>query len=1026
MKDKSSRRKFIQTSGTFVLGVVTMPSALANTTLAIYKPDEIAKSLDDPDIAAFKNSRFLEKFRNPGKEARPSAYWNWLNGDITKSGVTHDLEQAKEKGLRGLLIWDTEAMRNLDGYVPVGPPFMGDKSVELIRYTMSEASRLDLDLGLVSSSGWNAGGSWVPPEMASKNLFSSEVVLTGPGKVRRKLPFPEVPPNCPKGSDGLPSWYKDVAVLAWPDSKENYISDLSDIMDLSEKFDEGELVWSLPSGTWRVVRFVCTNNGQRLIAASPNSKGLFIDFLDPEATRFHFEYFFKKLGIPKGGNPDLSLKSLDTDSMELYPGIQWSTKFRDWFHKQHDYNPLNWLPVLIGWTIQNQATNERFEYDYRKSVSDLLIESHYATGTKVCKEYGITHASEAGGPGPPIWETCPVDALKALGNVGIPRGEFWMGNPRHIFLIKEIASAAHIYGKPYVDAESWTTWRRWRDSLLTRKQLVDRAFCEGLNRVTYHVFAHSPLDEGYPGRSYHAGVDMNPKVVWWPKARPFMDYLSRCCHMLQQGLFVADVAYYYGDQAPNFWPSHHDVPEKPRIEGLGAGYDYDVVNTDVIMNRMSVKNGMITLPDGMSYRILVLPEQRQMPLKVLQKLEELVSNGATILGSKPLEVPGLKDYKEETAKLKELAGKMWGKENAATLKSNDYGKGKVVWGITPQQWLAKESVGPDFYCQTTDYDDKLDYIHRRREDSDIYFIRNKTMNPVSADCMFRVTNRTPKILDPTDGTIHDQFVYNEVEGEINLPINLPAGGTLLVLFDKKTASGRISSLSRTDSKDHDGFPTPKTLNIKNDTATILCWQNGDYIVTNNKGEEVPFEVRDLAAPIEIKNNWIVEFDPDWGAPAKIKLPELISWTEHDNEGVKYYSGTGTYKKTFNIPADWLDSGRSVHMDLGDVRELAEVFINGESVDILWKPPYRADITSFVKPGNNDLKIEVMNLWINRLTGDKKLPEVKRFTSTNIRSDGSTRYSDAEPWYEEISGLLGPVRLLPSVHVRVKRRNFFSF
>ena len=971
----------------------------------------------DPDLA--------EGFRDPGKEARPRAYWNWLNGDVSRSGLTRDLEEAKDKGLGGLLMWDTEAMRNPDGFVPAGPPFMGPESVDAIHHAINEAKRLDLDLGLVCASGWNSGGSWVPPEMASKNLFSASVVITGPGQVRQKLPFPDVPRNCPKGEDGMPKWYREVAVLAWPESEEKRISDLSDIVNLSDKFQDGELVWSPPAGKWQVVRFVCSNNGQKLIAASPNSKGFFIDFLDPEATRFHFEYIINKLGLPKGGDPNSSLKSLDDDSMELHEGIQWTTKFREWFQKHHGYDPVPWLPVLMGWIINDEDESGRFQYDYKKTVSDLLIYSHYTTGTEICAEYGLTRTAEAGGPGPPIWGTCPVDALKALGNTGIPRGEFWMGNPRHIFLIKEIASAAHIYGKTYVDAESWTTWRRWRDGPFTRKLLVDRAFCEGLNRVTYHGFSHSPPEEGYPGRSYHAGVDMNPKVVWWPKARPFMDYLGRCCHMLQQGKFVADVAYYYGDQAPNFWPFNHFVPEKPMIEGLGAGYDYDVVNTDVILNRMSVKDGMIILPDGMSYRILVLPEQKDIPLEVLRKLVKMVSEGATIIGPKPSDVPGFQDYEYRTAELRELADNMWGECNGTTIKVNRYGKGNVVWGYTPQQWLELESVGPDFICRNSELVSGFDFIHRRTEILDIYFVRNKTTKPVTADCLFRVKNRTPQIWDPTDGSIDEQFVYKSMDGGTSLPLDLPPGGSVFVVFDKNPATGNFASINLTGDRYNADLPLEQIVEATNKTATINCWQNGHYLLTGSEGQEGQIEVNDLPAPLELDGDWIVEFDPGWGAPAEVKLPELISWTDHADEGVKYYSGTGVYNKKFDIPADWLGSGRQVHLDLGNVREVAEIFVNGQSAGVVWKPPFRVDITPFLTPGNNELKIEVMNLWINRLSGDMNLPDHEKFTRTNIRSDGATRYSPAEPWHAQPAGLLGPVRLLASLQVSVNMGDTFG-
>ena len=661
--------------------------------------------------------------------------------------------------------------------------------------------------------------------------------------------------------------------------------------------------------------------------------------------------------------------------MELYEGIQWTTKFRDKFQEYTGYDPISWLPVLLGWKIKDSIKSERFQYDYKKTVSDLLIASHYKTGSDICAEYGLEHVAEAGGPGPPFWYTCPVDALKALGNVGIPRGEFWLGNPRNLFLVKEIASAAHIYGKPYVDAESWTTWRRWRDGPFTLKKLVDRAFCEGLNRVTYHGFANSPVEFGYPGRSYHAGLDMNPQITWWSKASPFMDYLARCCYLLQQGLYVADVACYYGDKAPNFWPLYHNVPDKPLLEGVDAGYEYDVVNSDVILNRMSVKDGRITLPDGMSYRLLMLKDQQSYPLEVLLKLEGLVAGGATIIGPKPSDIPGLKAYESQTARLREVANKMWGNVNGTTIKSNNYGKGKVIWGFTPDELFAMESVHPDFTCMIHEVAEKLDFIHRKASDSDIYFVRNKTMDPMNAECLFRVKNGTPQIWDPGDGTIKDQFIYKTDNWGTALTVNLPPGGAIFVVFNNRPDAG----------------------------------QQEKYIL------------KALAEPLPLKGDWTVKFDPKWGAPEAINIPELISWTEHASDGVKYYSGTGTYLKTINIPADWLGQGHLVDLDLGDVRELAEVFVNGQSAGVLWKPPFRADITSFLKAGKNELKIEVINLWINRLSGDMNLPDDQKFTRTNIRSDGSTPKVKAEPWHIQTSGLLGPVRIIPSLIVPVAIR-----
>lgn len=953
-------------------------------------------------------------FKNPNNQARPRAYWNWLNGDVSLSGITRDLEEAKKNGLGGLQIWDTEAMRNPFGFVPAGPAFLGDESVKAIHHAFEEAKRLDLELGLICASGWNSGGDWITPELAGKNLFHSGMEVEGPGMIRSRLKFPDVPEECPKGSDGLPIWYMDVAVLAWPYSENMQVSDLSHVLDISDKFKDGELVWDVPPGKWHIARFVCTNNGQQLIAASPNSKGYFLDFLDPEATRFHFEYIFKQLGLEKGKANQTPLKTLDDDSMELHGGIQWTKSFPSWFENQHGYSPIQWLPVFLGWEIGSQDFSDRFRYDYQKSVSDLLIYSHYTTGSEVCEEYGVQLAAEAGGPGSPFWETCPVDALKALGNVHIPRGEFWLGNPRNLFLVKEIASASHIYGKNIVDAESWTTWRRWRDGPYTMKKLVDRAFAEGLNRVTYHGFAHSPVEGEYPGRTYHAGVDLNPQVSWWSQARPFMDYLARCSFMLQQGLYVADVAYYYGDQAPNFWPLYHNVPDKPRIEGLGQGYEYDVVNSDVILNRMSVKDGMIVLPDGMSYRILVLPDRKDMPLEVLIKLESLVSQGATLLGPKPSEVPGLSDFSVKTQKLRELAASMWGNKDSVSA----YGKGKVISGYTPEQWLNLQGIMPDFSPEDPCFGASFDFIHRETPTSHIYFVHNKTINSVKANCLFRVRKAAPQIWDPSDGSIKDQQVFQQLENSIRMPISLSPGGSTFVVFAKNSARPALHTITSIKSSVPE-FPEEEVLLVNAKSVVMECWQNGTYIVENEQGENFKSIVEQIPLPHTLEGGWKVEFDTAWGAPASVDFPELISWTEHKNPGIKYYSGKAVYSKSFNASMDWKSVDQKIYLDLGQIRETAEIFVNGKSAGILWKPPFRAEITEYVQEGDNELKIEVLNLWVNRLTGDKLLPEEQRFTKTNIQSDGGNWLANYSDWNEEPAGIFGPVRVLFSKKIEVK-------
>ena len=574
-----------------------------------------------------------DNFVDPPMSSRPGAFWCWLNGDVTRASITSDLEEMKEKGMGRAEIWDVEARNNTNGAFGIGPEFMGDESVELIKYTLSEGKRLGIKIGMVASSGWNAGGSWVTPDWAAKALYSSELKVTGPQIFSGTLPFPDLPRRCPKDENGVPVYYKDIAILAVPDNPEKKIKELGDIVFLHEKFDGKVLKWEVPKGQWTLLRFVCTNTGQHLIVPSPNSDGLFIDFFDPEATKRHLKYFLDRLDITRDNAAESGLAYFEFDSMELDEATPWTDLMDSIFHAHHNYDILPFLPVFAGWELP--GGNDDFLYQFKKTVSDQLILSHYTTGRDFLAAYGMDLVAEAGGPGPPIWDSCPVDALKALGNTSIPRGEFWVRNRHNLFLVKEIASASHIYGLGLVDAESFTTWRRWKDAPHALKKHVDRAFCEGLNTLTFHAFANTRPEFGFPGRAYHAGLDINPTTTWWEQARPFMDYLSRCAYMLSQGAFAADVAWYYGDKAPNFFPEVQRSPDSPRPEGLSAGYDFDVINTDVLVNRIEVSEGKLVLPDGLNYKLLVLPDREDIPDDVVKRVQEMIAAGARVLIQNP-------------------------------------------------------------------------------------------------------------------------------------------------------------------------------------------------------------------------------------------------------------------------------------------------------------------------------------------------------------------------------------------------------
>jgi hypothetical protein len=441
--------------------------------------------------------------------------------------------------------------------------------------------------------------------------------------------------------------------------------------------------------------------------------------------------------------------------------------------------------------------------------------------------------------------------------------------------------------------------------------------------------------------------------------------------MLQQGLFVADVCYYYGDQGFNFVPAKHVDPS------LGYGYDYDVANAEVILTRMSVTDGRVTLPDGMTYELLVLPEREDIDLAVLKKIEQMVKGGATVVGPKPTRSNGLADHTQRDAEVRKIAERLWGPCNGTTVKEHTYGKGKVVWGKRLRDILKEKGVGPDFAIGALPGGlglpggaieggdpSAIDYVHRRLPKADIYFVSNRTDSWNISRCTFRVGDRVPQVWMPDTGEVQICELSGAGEGEIALDLRLPPHGALFIVFrDIDDLGGAVESY-------------------------------------------VPLPLADRA----IDGPWAVRFAEGWGAPASRMFEELVSWTTVEEEGVKYFSGVASYHNRFTVYEGELGVGRRLQLDLGTVRFVAEVFVNGESQGIVWKPPYLVDVTDATRVGSNELVVKVANTWSNRLVGDALGPEGERFCRTNM--DRSLTWE--RPWKDTPlleSGLLGPVRIV---------------
>ncbi|MCP4258413.1 MAG: hypothetical protein GY774_13075 [Planctomycetes bacterium] len=775
------------------------------------------------------------------------------------------------------------------------------------------------------------------------------------------------------------------------------IEDRSKILDLTKRINtEGKLTWKVPPGQWTILRFVCANTGEKLKVPSPNSNGLATDHFSHEATRVFIQHITNRLKQKLGDLKHTPLKQLYLPSYEVR-GATWTPDFIEQFMKYCHYDMTPYLPALAGCLIEDEDTTSRFLYDYRKMLGDLLVDAYYRTASETANRASLGIEAEAGGPGPPVHQV-PVDALKALGSIDEMRGEFWPWRPdrNQLWVVKETACAAHVYGRRRVHMEAFTGFRHWQDGPFDLKPSADRAFCEGMNHIVWHTSSHQPPEAGKPGWVYGAGSHLTPNLTWWPKAKPFIDYLSRCSFMLQQGLFVADVCYYYGDQGFNFVPAKHIDPS------LGYGYDYDVANAEVILNRMSIRDGRFTLPDGMQYELLVLPDRKDMDLQVLQKLKELIKAGGTVVGPKPTQSNGLTDYPSRDQQVKELADLLWGKCDGKNVFENQYGKGKIIWGRSLRDILMERRIGPDFHY-TSETEADLDFIHRQTPKADIYFIRNKKMRREFVDAYFRVSEKSPELWLPDTATILHQPVYEQTQEGIRVPLRLEPYGSLFVVFRKPAARPHLVSLDS-------GINTTA---VTNKQIRVTAFENGSYKMKTSNGRTIKIKIDRIPSALQLTGPWKVYFDKGWGAPDSVTFADLESWTEHSNPGIRNFSSTACYKKNFRIPRRWFAKDKKIYLDLGDLWSLGEVTLNDRPLGIIWKPPYRIDITEAARPSQNKLEIEITNTWANRLVGDTKLPPEKRFCKTNITYSGTPGIA----WKDiplRPSGLFGPIQLIPAV------------
>ena len=706
------------------------------------------------------------------------------------------------------------------------------------------------------------------------------------------------------------------------------------ILDITQHMTaDGKLSWVAPEDeAWTILRFGHVNEGRKNGPAPEAGTGWECDKLSTEGPEAHFAGYIGHLtnGALQGG----MLNGMLLDSWECYSQT-WTAKMESEFNERTGYELRTWLPAIFGYVIDSPETTSRFLLDWRRTINDLFANKFYGRMAELGHEQGLTVVYETA-----AGDVFNGDIMEYFKHADFPMCEFWhpystgyVGS-LNFKPVKPTASAARMYGKPRVAAESFTSFDlQWNEHFEFLKDYADYHFIEGVTHNVFHTFTHNPQINFLP-----PGTSMGSKIgtpflrgqTWWPYMKEFTTYLARCSYLLERGQSVSDVLWYLGDEI-----SHKPDQEYP----FPTGYKYDYCNPDVLMNRLTVKNGLVMTPEGLSYRFIWIPENKRMLPETLERLHALMEQGATVVANAPQRLATLVGGEETQARFDKNAEAIWG--NAKDGSITTIGKGRLISGVTIEKAIELLGIQPDVQGDVR-------WLHRQVKGADWYFVTPEKQQAFNGKVKF-LAQGAAELWNPVTGEITPLNV--ERQGEYaSVELDMPKAGSCLVVFRQDKQQKQVEKVAY------------------NHTQPV----NG---------------------------KWSLQFPEGWGTPANLEVETLAPWCElpMSDEG-KAFSGSVTYTTTFN----WSNESKEVMLDLGKVSMIAEVFINDQKVRTLWCTPYAADITSFVKQGENTLKVKVTSTWFNRLAFDASLPEAERKTWT---IEGPKAGSKLKEY-----GLLGPVTL----------------
>lgn len=1007
------------------------------------------------------------------KDQPLAVYWYWIDGNMSEEGVVKDLQAMKKVGINRVQIG---MIGDGQGAPTGPVKMFTKKWWKILHTMFKTATELDIEVGLFNCPGWSqSGGPWVKPEQSMRYLAAVNDTVQGPVKYHAALPalgkdgqdvkvlaYPLVKSPVKftteqqileekeiifkseksavvrslvlypakggranmqiavkKGNDWkmIDTYHLDRSntqnnvgfiplapfVFSLPEvegeefrvtlSEKGFIGniELSDIPQvelyaektLAKMFPEplpmwneylwrtqpeyahvpmlqsnqvkditanmtpdGTLVWDVPEGTWIISRTGMLPTGVTNSPAPKEGRGLETDKMSKEHIRAHFDNYIGKIIKRIPAKDRKTFRYIIEDSYET-GGQNWTDDLIEDFKQVYGYDPVPFIPALNGVVVGSPEITDRFLWDLRRLVADQVAYEYVAGLREVSHEHGFTTWLENYGH----WGF-PGEFLQYGGQSDEIAGEFWSFGNLGDIENRAASSCGHIYGKERVWAESCTCGGSNFDLYpATMKQRVDRFFTEGINATLLHLYIQQP-DDRTPGINAWFGNEFNRNNTWFSQLDVFLDYLKRCNYMLQQGRYVADVAYFIGEDTPKMTGVRN--PEIPR------GYSYDYVNAEVLMSAKAV-NGKLVLASGMEYSVLVLPKIETMRPELLAKIRELVKEGIVLQGPAPLRSPSLQNYPEADYQVREMAEEMWQRKTYAFAEKVKYGKGMIYPNASIEQIMADYGIQPDF----TVLDPMLPvlFIHLTTPEGEIYFVSNQSNETISFDANFRIKGKQPELWNPLTSEVRILPEQKQLTGATSIPMVMSPFESSFVIFRHPIQ----------EVKTNKNYP-------------------------------------DAVCVASVKGPWTIEFEENRGGPKEPVVTDvLFDWMESENPQIKYFSGNAVYKTSFEINRI---PGTPVYIDLGKVMVMAKIRVNGVDAGGVWTTPYQINITDYLKEGVNELEIEVVNCWRNRMIGELSMPQSERFTyhsAANIKADSEM----------QSSGLLGPVQVISYPYELIK-------